>query len=87
MKISKLIPFNIRIKSLYWVRKEREINSDLTILFDKIDNDHYEEATILLKQLEDKWLLFSQTAPEWFALEYIPQFTRAGSMLSFLKAE
>ena len=37
MNITKFIPFNIKIKSLYWVRKEREIDSDLSNLFSKID--------------------------------------------------
>ena len=81
--ITKLIPFSIKIKSLYWVRKEREINSDLKDLFSKIDNDQYEEASILLEELRTKWNI---KCPEWFLLEYIPQFSKAQAMLDFLKA-
>ena len=54
MNITKLIPFEIRIKTLYWVRKEKEIDSDLSSLFNKIDNDEYDVAMILLNQLRDK---------------------------------
>ena len=84
MNISKVIPFSIRIKSLYWVRKEKEIDSDLSKLFGLIDTDEYELAKNLLNYLRDKWLGFSQTAPQWFVLEYIPQFSKAESMLLFL---
>ncbi len=86
MNITKFIPFNIRIKSLYWVKKEKEIYSDLSFLFDKIDNDEYDEAIILLNQLRDKWTPISNEAPRWFVSEYIPQFTKAESMLNFLQA-
>jgi hypothetical protein len=86
MNITKLIPVNIRIKSLYWVRKEREIDSDLSNLFSKIDNDEYEQGRILLNELRDKWTEFSQTSPEWFQLKYIPQFSKAEAMLNFLEA-
>jgi len=64
MDITKLIPYNIRIKSLYWVKKEREINSDLSNLFSKIDNDEFEEATILLNDLKNKWIEFSHSSPQ-----------------------
>jgi hypothetical protein len=85
MNITKLIPFNIRIKSLYWVRKEREIDLDLSNLFSKIDNDEYEQGRMLLNELRGKWIEFSHTSPEWFQLEYIPQFSKAESMLNFLE--
>jgi hypothetical protein len=85
INITKLIPFNIRIKSLYWVKKEREIDSDLSNLFSKIDNDEYEQGRISLNELRDKWTEFSHTAPEWFQLEYIPQFSKAEAMLNFLQ--
>ena len=29
---------------------------------------------------------FSHTSPEWFQLEYIPQFSKAEAMLNFLEA-
>jgi hypothetical protein len=86
MNLTKLIPFNIRIKSLYWVRKEKEIDSYLTILFGKIDDDFYSEARVLLEELRDKWTPISHEAPEWFVMEYIPQFSKAESMFNFLSA-
>lgn len=86
MNFTKLIPFNIRIKSLYWVRKEREINSDLSNLFSKIDNDEYKEGRILLDQLRNKWTEISYSAPKWFNLKYLPEFVRAESMFNFLEA-
>ena len=87
MNITKLIPYNIRIKSLYWVRKEKEINSDLSNLFSKIDNDEYEQGRSLLNELRGKWVEFSHTSPEWFQLEYIPQFSKAEAMLNFLETD
>lgn len=86
MNITKLIPFEIRIKTLYWVRKEKEIDSDLSVLFDKIDNDEYVSARYILNDLRDKWTEFSHTAPKWFVEEYIPQFSKAEAMLNFLEA-
>lgn len=85
MNITKIIPFNIRIKSLYWFRKEKEINSDLKTLFSKIDNDEYDSAEKLLTELRDKWTEISHTAPQWFVLKYIPEFARAESMLNFMR--
>ena len=85
MNITKFIPFNIRIKSLYWVKKEREINSDLSNLFSKIDNDEYKEGRILLNELKNKWTELSFNLPEWFQLDYISQFSRAEAMLDFLE--
>ena len=86
MNITKFIPFNIRIKSLYWVKKEREIDSELSNLFSKIDNDEYEQGRLLLNELRDKWTELSFNSPEWFQLEYISQFEKAEAMLNFLEA-
>lgn len=85
MNITKFIPFNIRIKSLYWVRKEREIDSDLSILFSKIDNDEYEQGRVLLNELQNKWTELSFNSPKWFQIDYISQFSRAEAMLNFLE--
>ncbi len=86
MNITKLIPVNIRIKSLYWVRKEREIDTDLSNLFSKIDNDDYKQGRILLKQFRDKWTEeLSNGSPEWFDFQYMPEFVRAEAMLDFLE--
>lgn len=86
MNITKIIPFNIRIKSLYWVRKEKEIVSDLKTLFSKIDNNEYDSAKKFLTEFSDKWTEISHTAPQWFVLEHMPEFVRAESMLNFLTA-
>jgi hypothetical protein len=85
MDITKLIPFNIRIKTLYWVKKEREIDSDLSILFEKIDNDEYIDERKLLETFRNKWTEISWKAPEWFRLEYMSQFERAEATLNFLE--
>lgn len=85
--ISKFIPFDIRIKSLYWVRKEKEIDEELTQLFKVIDADKYNEGRIMLEQLREKWEVFSHNAPQWFQLEYLSQFSKAESMLNFLQSE
>lgn len=85
VNITKFIPYNIRVKSLYWVRREKEIEIDLTNLFSKIDNDEYEEAWLLLEELKTKWIPIK--CPEWFLLEYIPQFSKAEAMLNFLAAK
>jgi hypothetical protein len=85
MTITKFIPFNIKIKSLYWVRKEREIDSDLSNLFSKIDNDEYKEGRVLLNELKNKWDELTFNSPEWFQLDYISQFSRAEAMLNFLE--
>lgn len=86
MNISKIIPFSIRIKTLYWVKKEKEIDNDLLKLFNKIDDgDDYVETRLLLESLRKKWTLLSKNSPDWFQLEYISQFSRAESMLNFLQ--
>lgn len=86
MNITKLIPFEIRIKTLYWVRKEKEIDSDLSILFDLINDDEWGNAKYFLNNLRDKWIEFSHTAPKWFVEEYISQFSKAESMLNFMES-
>lgn len=86
MNITKMIPFNIRIKTLYWVRKEKEINKDLEKLFKLFDDDRYIECRLLLEELREKWIEFSHKAPQWFVMKYIPEFTRAEAMLNFMQA-
>ena len=85
MNITKYIPFNIRIKTLYWVRKEKEIKSDLSNLFSKIDNDEYKEGRMLLNELINKWTELSYNSPEWFQIDHISEFVRAEAMLNFLE--
>jgi hypothetical protein len=84
MILSKFIPYDIRIKTLYWVRKEIEIKSDLSILFNKIDEGEHRIARHMLESLKYKWTEFSHGSPEWF-LDYIAKFAMAESMLDFLE--
>lgn len=86
MNITKFIPFNIRIKTLYWFKKEREIDSDLSNLFSKIYNNEYEKGRVLLNVFKNKWTALSFNSPEWFQLDYISQFSKAEDMLNFLEA-
>ena len=67
------------------MRKEREIDSDLSILFSKIDNDEYEQGRVLLNELQNKWTELSFNSPKWFQLDYISQFSKAEAMLNFLE--
>lgn len=85
MDIRKYIPWQIKIKSLYWVIKEKEIDYDLKKLFDLIDNGEFNEGRVMLSTLRMKWELFSQSAPKWFQMEYPPQFVKAESIISFLE--
>jgi hypothetical protein len=80
--ITKLIPFGIKVKSLYWVRKSREINDELEDLFGFIDDDMYNEAEIMLKSMQEKWEGIE--TPEWFFYEYLSQLTRAEAMINFI---
>jgi len=84
MDITKIIPFNIRIKTLYWVRKEKEIESDLENLFNKIGEEEYEQGKLMLEKLEIKWSAFDNKYPEWFQLDHLSKFARAEAMISFL---
>jgi len=84
MNWKELIPWDIKIKSLYWVQKEKEINKDLEDIFYLIDQDAYADARLLKDYFFDKWTLISHNAPEWFQLDYIPEFSRAEAMLNFL---
>ena len=83
--LTKLIPFSIKIKSLYWVNKEKEINFDLSILFNLIDTDKYDEAEIKLETLKTKW--YSIESPHWFQLEWLSKFAKAEAMLNFLTSK
>lgn len=55
MNITKFIPWSFKIKSRYWVKKEKEIEADLAILFNIIDADAYDEARAELEILKIKW--------------------------------
>jgi hypothetical protein len=84
MNITKFIPWGFKIKSLYWVKKEKEIGQEIIALFDLIDTDQYKEARTLLMILWDKWC---GEGPVWFHKEHVSQLVKAESMLDFLEAE
>lgn len=87
MNITKFIPRSIKIKSWYWVKKEKEISQELIALFDLIDTDQYKEARTLLMILWDKWCDGIEIVPVWFYKEHISQLVKAESMLDFLEPE
>lgn len=86
MNITKYIPYKIEIKSLYWVKQEKEIINDFKTLFALIDEDEYLKARIVLSQLEQKWFYVGNyDAPKWFKDTHMPTFANAESMLNFLQ--
>lgn len=87
MNLTKFIPSSIKIKSLYWTRKGKEIDEDLKELFDLIDNDSYKSAKSLLEHLRLKWGEYESNYPFWFHKEYLVQFVKAETMLYFLTSD
>ena len=74
--LCKFIPSRVRIKTLYWVQKEIEIDKDLTKLFELIDNDQFSGAFKLLEELQLKWIGIKPNPPDWFHKDYIGQLTK-----------
>lgn len=87
MNLTKFIPWGIKIKSWYWVKKEKEIDKELTELFNLIDTDQYKEARILLNKLQDKWNTEGGLVPNWFYKEHVSLLVKAESQLDFLEGE
>ena len=85
--LCRFIPYRVKIKSLYWVLKEAEINSELEVLFSKIDNDCFNEAFLILENMQSKWIGFKPNPPDWFRKDYIGQLTKAETMLYFLTSD
>ena len=82
--ITKFIPFEIRIKTLYWVNLEREIKYELERLYEVIDNGDVKFARMMLNDMLEKWEPIGIDCPKWF-WEYIAKFQNADSMISFLE--
>ena len=79
--IKKLIPAYIEIRSLYWIEIEREMDSDLVAIFNKIDEDNYKDAKSLIESFRHKW--DGKKYPEWILGTYA-EISRAQSMVDFL---
>lgn len=63
--LSKLIPVSIQIKTLYWRRKEQEMDWDLEVIGNYIDEECYEIAETLIYGFRKKWE--SQVMPWWLS--------------------
>lgn len=84
--LTKFIPAQTQIKSLYWVRKEKKLDHDLNVLFSLIDDEIYISARYALNDLVEKWPC-AQSSPSWFKEKCYPAFAKAEAMLNFLNSE
>lgn len=81
--LKKLIPVYIEIRSLYWVKCEKQMDKDLEDIFHQIDIGDYKKAQELIDSFEST---FTQNGvPMWVALKY-SEIYRASSMVNFLKS-
>lgn len=81
MKWKKFIPGWINIRSLYWVEYEKSMDTELSEIFQHIDDDNYVVAKNLIQKFEEK---HSQgEVPMWVA-EKMASIYKAKMMLSFL---
>lgn len=81
--LKKLIPIEIKIKSLYWKEKEDQIENDLKNIFNLLDNDDYDDVEKLISQFRLKWENNAETYPLWL-YEKIAQISKAQAMFDFL---
>lgn len=79
--IKKLIPVEIKIKSLYWKEKEKEMESDLQKIFNKLDIDDYSNIPSMIYDFRKKW--GSIFLPSWLSIKST-EITRAEAMYDFL---
>ena len=79
--IARCIPVEVKVKTLYWKRKEREMEKELKTIFEKIDNDDYKDIPKLIDRFRRKW----ETAklPMWLAIKSA-EVSRAEAMHSVL---
>lgn len=82
--IKKLIPVEIKIKSLYWKQKESEMESDLIKIYHKLDIDEYDGVQQMIDEFHQKW--DGMKMPLWLGLKSA-EISRAQSMYVFLTAE
>ena len=80
--LKKLIPVEIKIKSLYWKEKEVKIENELKNIFNLLDNDGYKGAEKSISQFNLKWEN-SEIYPLWL-YEKIAQISKAQAMFDFL---
>jgi hypothetical protein len=76
--IKKIIPAYIEIRSLYWVAREKQMDKELSDIFQKIDQDKYEEAKKLIIIFENT---YSQNGVPNFIGEKYAEIYRAKSMI------
>jgi hypothetical protein len=80
--ISKFIPVSIQIKTLYWRRKEQEMDWDLSIVGQYIDEGCYDTASTLIDRFRNKWE--SQKLPLWLSMK-TAEISRLEAINSVLK--
>jgi hypothetical protein len=79
--LKKLIPVYIEIRSLYWVKYEKQMDKALEDIFHQIDIEDYKKAQELIDVFKST---FTQNGvPVWVTLKY-SEIYRASSMVSFL---
>jgi hypothetical protein len=79
--LKKLIPVYIEVRSLYWVKYEKQMDEALKDIFHQIDIGDYKKSQELIDVFEST---FTQNGvPGWVALKYSEVY-RATSMLNFL---
>ena len=83
--LKKLVPVEIKIKSLYWREKEVEMENDLKNIFNLLDNDNYDNVENLIDQFREKWES-TEIYPLWL-YQIFAQINKAESMYNFLKPE
>lgn len=80
--LSKFVPVSIQIKTLYWRRKEQEMDWDLEVIGNYIDEECYDIAETLIYGFRKKWE--SQVLPNWLS-EKTAEVSRLEAMNSMLK--
>ena len=79
--LKKIIPAYIEIRSLYWVKYEKQMDKALDDIFYQIDTDDYKKAQELIDVFKST---FTQNGvPEWVAIKYAEVY-KASSMVNSL---
>lgn len=79
--LSKLIPIHIQIKTLYWDRMEKQMTKDLSVIFNKLDVDDYEDVSSLISKFHEKW--DGRKYPKWM-YHKLSEIYRAEAMYNIL---
>jgi len=80
--ISKIIPVSIQVKTLYWKRKEQEMDWDLSVVGHYIDEGCYATASTLIDRFRNKWE--AQKLPHWLSIK-TAEISRLDTINSMLK--